>query len=112
MSEVRPIVVLRIRAVIAKTGLSRSSLYKKVSEKTFPTPVALGRGARAVGWIESQVDHWLENLTVKTRTDEPTDGAIQGGFAPDQSGPPYHRRRLPNDAKVAERRERPNAGRN
>jgi predicted DNA-binding transcriptional regulator AlpA len=39
-------------------------LYKKVSEGTFPRPVLLGAGARAVGWIEFQVDHWLEALAV------------------------------------------------
>jgi prophage regulatory protein len=55
--------ILRLPSVKMLTGLSRSSIYKKVSQGTFPKPVALG--ARAVGWYESQVNDWLENLPAK-----------------------------------------------
>ena len=55
--------ILRLPSVKVLTGLSRSSIYKKVSEGTFPRPVSLG--ARAVGWYESQVNDWLENLTLR-----------------------------------------------
>jgi prophage regulatory protein len=34
-----------------------------MSEGTFPKPVSLG--ARAVGWIENQIDQWLESRTVR-----------------------------------------------
>jgi prophage regulatory protein len=64
MSDARNVAsILRLPTVIARTGLSRSSLYKKISEGTFPKPRSLG--ARAVGWLESQVDDWLSSLEVK-----------------------------------------------
>ena len=50
--------ILRLPVVKARTGLSRSSIYLRVSDGTFPKPVSLG--GRAVGWIESEVQQWLE----------------------------------------------------
>jgi prophage regulatory protein len=49
--------ILRLPAVKTRTGLSRSTIYLRASEGTFPQPVSLG--ARAKGWIESEVDAWL-----------------------------------------------------
>lgn len=50
--------ILRLPTVKARTGLSRSTIYLRVSEGTFPKPVSLG--GRAVGWIESEIQQWLE----------------------------------------------------
>ena len=44
--------------VEAKTGLSRSSIYEKMKNGTFPKPVKLG--PRAVGWLETEVDAWIK----------------------------------------------------
>jgi prophage regulatory protein len=55
------ITILRRVQVETRTGLSRSSIYKFVSENKFPKPVSLG--ARAVGWVEADIDDWLERLT-------------------------------------------------
>ena len=52
--------ILRRREVEARTGLSRSTLYTKMAERTFPRPVRLGK--RAVGWTESTISEWLESL--------------------------------------------------
>lgn len=49
--------ILRLPAVKARTGLSRSTIYLRVSEGSFPAPVSLGD--RAVGWIEAEVNDWL-----------------------------------------------------
>lgn len=49
--------ILRLPAVKARTGLSRSTIYLRVSEGRFPTPISLG--GRAVGWIEAEVNDWL-----------------------------------------------------
>lgn len=49
--------ILRLPAVKARTGLSRSTIYLRVSEGRFPSPVSLG--GRAVGWIETEVNDWL-----------------------------------------------------
>jgi prophage regulatory protein len=57
--------ILRLPAVKAVTGLSRSTIYKKIAEGTFKKPVSLG--ARAVGWIESEIDEWLESRIAASR---------------------------------------------
>ena len=40
-----------------RTGLSRSSIYLRISEGRFPRPISLGE--RAVGWLESEITEWL-----------------------------------------------------
>lgn len=51
--------ILRLRSVLERTGLSRSTLYRKVSDGAFPKPVQIS--ARCVGWRESAVIAWLNN---------------------------------------------------
>jgi len=58
--------ILRLPEVKARTGLSRSTIYLKVSEQSFPAPVSLG-GKRAVGWIESEIQDWLEQQIKSSR---------------------------------------------
>jgi len=48
---------LRLPAVKNRTGLSRSTIYLRIADGTFPKPVNLG--GRAVGWVESEVDDWV-----------------------------------------------------
>jgi prophage regulatory protein len=55
----RQIQVLRLPAVISKTGIGRSTIYTKIAENNFPKPVHLG--SRSVGWIEAEVDAWLSD---------------------------------------------------
>ena len=57
--------ILRLPAVKAVTGLSRSTIYLRISEGRFPKPVSLGD--RAVGWIEAEVQEWLEQQIVASR---------------------------------------------
>ncbi len=49
--------LLRMAAVIALTGLSKSSLYRMIAEGRFPAPVRLSERARA--WAESEVLAWI-----------------------------------------------------
>ena len=49
--------ILRLPIVLDRTGLSRSTGYQRVTEGRFPRPVSLG--ARAVGWIETEVEEWI-----------------------------------------------------
>ena len=51
--------ILRRKQVETRTGLSRSTIYARMAENSFPRPVNLG-GGRAVGWLESEIDAWLE----------------------------------------------------
>ena len=51
---------LKLKEVIEKTALSRSAIYRKMSEDAFPKSVNLGD--RAVAWVETEVDDWMERL--------------------------------------------------
>lgn len=51
--------ILRFPDVRAKVGLSRSTVYLRMSRNEFPQPVSLGD--RAVGWLQSDIDQWLES---------------------------------------------------
>jgi prophage regulatory protein len=61
-------VILRLPAVKARTGLSRSTIYLRVSEGRFPRPVSLG--ARAVGWLESDLEAWLSSVIEQSRKEK------------------------------------------
>ena len=50
--------ILRLPTVKAITGLSRSTIYLRMSEGTFPEKISLG--SRAVGWIEIEAQDWLD----------------------------------------------------
>lgn len=49
--------ILRRKQVEVRTGLSRSTIYLRIQEGTFPKSISLG--PRAVGWIESEIEAWL-----------------------------------------------------
>ncbi|MBA6350716.1 AlpA family transcriptional regulator [Colwellia sp. BRX9-1] len=59
--------IIRKPAVTNKTGFSKSTLYNRIKDGTFPPPISLG--ARAVGFIASEVDAiiqaWCEEQTPK-----------------------------------------------
>jgi len=56
--------LLRLDEVLSYTGLSRSELYRKMQEGTFPGSVKVSK--RAVRWRESEVEGWIEE---RPRTD-------------------------------------------
>lgn len=58
--------VLRLPDVIKITGLKRSSIYKYINENAFPKPISLG--ARCVGWLESEINAWLQNRIAESRS--------------------------------------------
>jgi prophage regulatory protein len=57
--------ILRLPAVKTRTGLSRSTIYLRVSQGTFPRPVSLG--GRAVGWVEEEIQSWLSERIAASR---------------------------------------------
>lgn len=57
--------IIRRDQVAARTGLSFSSIYRRVSAGTFPAPIRLG--GDSVGWIESEVDAWIEERIQQSR---------------------------------------------
>ena len=57
---------LRLPEVMARTGLSRSTIYVRLEQGCFPRPVSLG--SRAVGWVEAEVDEWMRERIVESRS--------------------------------------------
>ncbi len=57
--------ILRLPLVKARTGLSRSTIYQRAAEGTFPKPISLGD--RAVGWLESEIESWLSSRVEASR---------------------------------------------
>jgi prophage regulatory protein len=51
--------ILRIRAVLDRTGLSRSTMYRKMQEGTFPQSLQIS--ARCKGWRESAITDWMQD---------------------------------------------------
>jgi len=50
--------ILKLPAVKAATGKSRSEIYEDMSLGLFPQRVPLSEGGRAVGWLESEIIEW------------------------------------------------------
>lgn len=51
--------ILRIRAVLQRTGLSRTTMYRKMQNGTFPKSIRIS--TRCAGWRESAVNEWMKN---------------------------------------------------
>ena len=49
--------IIRIKTVLARTGLTRSTLYRKIAEGTFPCQVKIS--IHGAGWRESAVNRWI-----------------------------------------------------
>jgi prophage regulatory protein len=73
-SKTAQAVIIRRKQVQARTGLSCSTLYAKLRQNpkrpgdfdpTFPRPISIG--AKAVGWIEVEIDDWLNAQIQKSR---------------------------------------------
>jgi prophage regulatory protein len=61
--------VLRLPKVITKSGLSRSAIYQRIADGSFPKAIRLGgQGSRAVGWLESDIECWLEERVCEMRS--------------------------------------------
>lgn len=60
------LVLLRLPEVKAITGLSKSTLYVLIQEKSFPAPVRVG--ARAVAWVRSEVKQWAAERVHASRS--------------------------------------------
>ena len=52
--------IYRLPDVMNLTGLSRSSIYLRVSTNEFPKPIKIGR--RAVGWTEDSISTWQSTI--------------------------------------------------
>jgi prophage regulatory protein len=59
--------ILRLPAVKSESGLSRSTIYLRISQKLWTKPVSLG--ARAVGWPSDEVAA-INAARIAGKTDE------------------------------------------
>lgn len=72
-SSVEDVIFLRLPDVKAVTGLSKTSLYVLIREKSFPAPVRLGQ--RTVAWVHSEVRQWAAERVRASRSAISSQGA-------------------------------------
>jgi prophage regulatory protein len=51
--------IVRLDTVLARTGLSRSTIYRKIAEGTFPAQLKIS--TNGAGWKESDINRWVAN---------------------------------------------------
>jgi len=57
--------IFRLPHVKTHTGLSRSAIYQRIAEGTFPKQINLG--GRAVGWLEADIQNWIKQRIADSR---------------------------------------------
>lgn len=68
---------LRLKAVQARTGLGRSTLYARIAAGKFPKSIRLG--GRAVGWLEHDIEAYLAVLVAMSRGGMPASAEVPHG---------------------------------
>lgn len=58
--------ILRLASVTERTGIPKSTLYELIAAGDFPKQISLSQ--RSVGWLETEIDHWLETKITARRT--------------------------------------------
>jgi prophage regulatory protein len=58
--------ILRLAEVKQRTGRPTSSIYDLISKNRFPRPVPLG--PKAVGWVEDEIDLYIEQCIAELTT--------------------------------------------
>lgn len=53
--------IIRMRTLTERIGLSKSEIYRRIHAGQFAKPISLG--PRAVGWLESDIDAWINSLS-------------------------------------------------
>ncbi|MBZ9612567.1 helix-turn-helix transcriptional regulator [Rheinheimera maricola] len=56
-SEISKQRLIRRSEVLSRVGLSRSSIYRRMTDGEFPRPIDIGGGR--VAWLESDIDGWI-----------------------------------------------------
>lgn len=51
--------IIRLKTVLFRTGLSRSTIYRKIAEGTFPRQIQIS--IHGAGWHESDISRWITN---------------------------------------------------
>ncbi|MCS7748841.1 AlpA family phage regulatory protein [Pseudomonas aeruginosa] len=70
LDTVRVLKIIRIKHVVEKIGLSRSSIYDRLNpdspryDASFPRPISIG--ISAVGWLEVDIDEWIKSRVAQS----------------------------------------------
>jgi prophage regulatory protein len=56
--------IIRLKTVLSRTGLSRSTIYRTIAEGTFPAQLKIS--TNGTGWHESDINRWIANPAVCT----------------------------------------------
>ena len=80
LAKAMPTRLLRLREVQARVGFGRTGIYARIAAGTFPKSIPLsiksdGRPS-IVGWIESEIDSWIEARIAEAR-EQPAPSAKQ-----------------------------------
>jgi prophage regulatory protein len=51
--------IIRLKTVLHRTGLSRSTVYRKIAEGTFPPQIPIS--VHGAGWSEAEINRWVAN---------------------------------------------------
>lgn len=66
ISEQKSPRIIRKKEVIQLTGLSQATIYRLMESNDFPKQIQIT--CKAVGWIESEVLAWVENVIKRARS--------------------------------------------
>ena len=67
--------IIRLKTVLARTGLSRSTLYRKIADGSFPAQVRIS--VHGAGWHESAINEWIADPVSYGRDTEPSGASNQ-----------------------------------
>lgn len=57
--------LIRVPEVLSRVGFSRTTLYERIKEGSFPERVKIG--LRSVAFVESEIDAWIEKVIAESR---------------------------------------------
>lgn len=49
--------IIRMKTILARTGLSKSTIYRKIAEGSFPAQLKIS--TNGAGWRESEINRWI-----------------------------------------------------
>lgn len=52
--------IIRMQEVLTITGLSRSTIYRRIESGDFPVPISLG--GKSIGFLSNELDEWIRSL--------------------------------------------------
>lgn len=56
---------IRLSEVQRRTGYSKAWIYRLISQKRFPSAIKIG--SRAIAFVESEVDEWINQRIAESR---------------------------------------------